>query len=139
MAPSREERKAVARRGFEAFNSGDSAPVVDLLAKDVEVFASPELPNSGRFHGQEGYLEWSGPWVEVWQDLDMEVTELIPVGERHVVAAVHQTGRGRAGIEVTMDVGFIFEIRDDGLVSYLALMPDGEQALELAREREAGA
>jgi hypothetical protein len=65
------------------------------------------------------------------------VTEVTLVGDRHVVADVHQTGHGRAGIEVSMNVAFLFEVRDDELVTFLALMPDREQAVELAREREA--
>ena len=137
MATSSEERERLARAGFEAFNSGEPGAVVDLLTEDVEVFSSPELANPGTFHGHDGYLTWIGPWVDAWEGLDMEVTEAEAVGERHVIAQVHQTGHGRAGIEVTMDVAFLFEAADGGRIHYIALMPDREQAVALAREREA--
>jgi ketosteroid isomerase-like protein len=133
---SREERERLARAGFEAFSASDPRTILPLLSEDVEVFASPELANAGHFHGHDGYLEWIGPWIDVWTDLGFEVTDVIPVGDRHVVADVHQTGHGRAGIEVSMNVAFLFDVRDDGLVSYLALLPNPDGALALARERE---
>ena len=126
----------VARAGFEAFNAGDHQRLVKMLAEDVEVFSSPELANAGEFKGREGYIRWIEPWIDAWQGLGMDVREITPVGDRHVVAEVHQTGHGRAGIEVSMDVAFLFEIRDDGMVGYLALHPDRESALADARERD---
>jgi ketosteroid isomerase-like protein len=134
---SNEERERVARAGFESFSASDPRTTLDLLAEDVEVFAHPELANAGRFNGHDGYLEWIGPWTDVWETLDFEVTDVIPVGERHVVADVHQTGHGREGIEVSMNVAFLFEVRDDELVSYLALLPNRDEAVALGREREA--
>jgi ketosteroid isomerase-like protein len=136
MAPSREQREALARKGFEAFNAVDAKAVVDLLAEDVEVFSSPELANPGTFHGHEGYLEWIRPWIEAWEGLDMEVKDTTLVGDRHVVADVHQIGHGRAGIEVGMDVAFLFEADDEGRAAFVGLLPDRETAIALARERE---
>jgi ketosteroid isomerase-like protein len=134
----RAERERVARAGFEAFDSGNHQSVVELLAEDVEVFAAPELANAGRFEGREGYLRWIEPWIDAWEGLDMTVTGMTPVGDDHVLADVHQTGHGREGIEVAMDVTFLFEIRD-GLVGYLALYANHEEALADARQREAPA
>jgi hypothetical protein len=54
------------------------------------------------------------------------VTENIPVGERHVVTTVHQEGRGRGGIEVSMELAFLFDVSNDGLCSYLAMLPTSE-------------
>jgi ketosteroid isomerase-like protein len=137
MAPTEDKREALARRGFEAFNEVDAAAVLDILAEDVEVFSTPELANPGRFHGHEGYLSWVQPWIEVWEGLDMEVTEITLVGDRHVVADVHQTGHGRAGIEVTMDIAFLFEADDEGRAAFLGLLPNREKAVALGHEREA--
>jgi ketosteroid isomerase-like protein len=132
---SSEDRERLARTGFEAFNKGDHETLLTLLSEDVEVFSSPELANPGHFHGHEGYLEWTEPWADAWEALDFEVTQTTPVGERHVVAEVHQTAEGRAGIEVSMDVAFVFDVQD-GRASYLALIPTAERAIALARERE---
>jgi hypothetical protein len=121
-----------------AFEAGESDAVIDLLTQDVEIFASPELANPGTFHGRDGYLDWIAPWVDAWQQIDLEISRLTPVGESHVIAEVHQVGHGRQGIEVTMDVAFLFDVNGDGLIRYLALIPGHEQALALAHEREAG-
>jgi ketosteroid isomerase-like protein len=130
------DRERLARAGFEAFNAGDHEAVVELLSEDVEVFASPELANSGRFHGRDGYRTWIEPWIDAWEAIDMEIAEMTPVGNRHVVAEVHQVGHGREGIEVSMDVAFLFDIGDDDLVDYLALHPNRQGALADARDRE---
>jgi ketosteroid isomerase-like protein len=134
---SNEERERIARAGFEALNKGDYEALLTLFSEDVEIFSTPELANPGRFHGRDGFLKWSEPWTDAWEALDMEVTETTPVGEQHIVAEVHQTAQGRAGIEVSMDVAFVFDVQN-GRVSYMALMPTAEQAVELARERESG-
>jgi ketosteroid isomerase-like protein len=139
MAPSSDQRERVARAGFEAFEAGDNDTVLQLLSEDVEVFSTPELANAGTFHGRQGYLDWIGPWVEVWQEIETEVSRMTPVGERHLVAEVRQVGHGREGIEVSMDVAFLFDVGDDGLVRYLGLLPDLEQASDTAREREGSA
>jgi ketosteroid isomerase-like protein len=131
-------RERVARAGFAAFNAGDTGTVVELLSDDVEVFSSPELANAGTFRGRDGYLEWIAPWVEAWRSLDLEVKDVTVVGGRHVVTEIHQMAEGRGGIEVAMDVAFLFDVGDDGLIDYLALLPSAEQALRLARQREAG-
>jgi ketosteroid isomerase-like protein len=134
--PTSETRVAMARRGFEAFNATGGDAVMGLLTEDVEVFSSPELANAGTFHGHDGYRTWFRPWAEAWQGLQMDVKAITPLGDRHVVAEVHQVGQGRAGIEVSMDVAFLFEVTDEGLASFVALLPDGEQAIALARDRE---
>jgi ketosteroid isomerase-like protein len=138
MATSVAERERLALRGIEAYNAGDAAGMLAGLSDDVEVFASPEMANAGHFHGHKGFLSWIQTWTDAWDDIVAEVTETIPVGERHVVAALHQTGRGRSGIEVSMDLAFLFEIQDDGLCTYLAMLPDADEAVRLAREREEG-
>jgi ketosteroid isomerase-like protein len=134
---SNEERERIARAGFEALNKGDYEALLTLFSEDVEIFSTPELANPGRFHGRDGFLKWIEPWTDAWEALDMEVIETTPVGEQHVVAEVHQAAQGRAGIEVSMDVAFVFDVQN-GRVGYVALMATAEQAVELARERESG-
>jgi hypothetical protein len=66
-----------------------------------------------------------------------EVTDNTPVGDRHVVTAIHQEGRGRGGIEVSMELAFLFDVNDDGLCSFLAMLPTADEAVRMAEEREA--
>jgi ketosteroid isomerase-like protein len=132
-----EERERIARAGFEALNKGDYEALLTLFSEDVEIFSTPELANPGRFHGRDGFLKWIEPWTDAWEALEMEITQTTPVGEQHLVAEVHQAAQGRAGIEVSMNVAFVFDVQN-GRVSYVALMPSAEQAIALALDREAG-
>jgi ketosteroid isomerase-like protein len=128
----------VARRGIGAFVRGDMETVLSILSDDVEVFSSPALANPGNYHGHDGFLQWSGNWVDAWEGLELQATSLEAVGQSHVLAAVHQRAEGRAsGVAVEMDVVFVFQA-DGERCGYLALLPDWESALDLAREREAG-
>jgi ketosteroid isomerase-like protein len=135
MATS-EQRVVLAEAGMDAFNRSDVHAMLAVVAEDVEIYASPELVNSGSYRGHDGFVRWITAWTEAWEEISVEVTENIPVGDRCVVTAVHQEGRGRGGIEVSMDIAFLFEIDDNERCGFLAMLPDVEQATELARERE---
>jgi hypothetical protein len=106
------------------------------LSEDVEVYASPEMANAGHFTGHDGFVSWITAWLDAWEEVTAEVTDNSPVGERHVVTAVHQEGRGRGGIEVSMELAFLFDVKDDGRCSFLAMLPTPEEAVRMAEERE---
>ena len=134
---SSEERKALAQEGMNAFNDRDLARMLSLLSEDVEVYAAPEMVNSGHFTGHSGFSSWIAAWTDAWEEVSAQVTSNTPVGERHVVTAVHQEGRGRGGIEVSMDLAFLFDVDDGGRCTYLAMVPTPEEAFRMAEEREA--
>ena len=137
MSASAEERIALARRGIELYDAGDLEGALELLSPDVETYAPPELMNRGTFHGIDGFLRWAGEWNEAWEWFELEVLRVEAIGERHVVAVVHQHGRGRgSGLEAETDSAFVFELGEDGLCIYQALYNDIEAAFASARERE---
>jgi ketosteroid isomerase-like protein len=128
----------LARRGLEAYNRGDIDAVLKLFSPDVQVYAPPDFINAGLFHGHQGFLSWIGQWNEAWESFDIQVKDVEPVGERFVIALVHQEGRGRgSGISVTQDVVYLYEVRDE-LCVYQAIYPDRERALEDIRQRDTG-
>jgi len=133
---SREQRQALAQAGMEAFNEGDMARMLAALSEDIEVYASPEMANAGQYSGHDGFATWIKAWTDAWEEVTAEVTANTPVGERHVVTAVHQEGRGRGGIEVSMNLAFLFEVDEQGRCSYLAMVPTAAEALRMAEERE---
>ena len=136
---SERQRKNIetTREAFEAFRAGDMERVLAMADPEVEVYLPPSLPNSGTFRGHEGYLTWLKQWLEAWEDFAIEVTAQEPVGERHVVTSVHQSGVGRgSGIPVEMDVAYVCEIRD-GRFAALQLYMSQEEAREVAEGREA--
>ncbi|HEY4230278.1 MAG TPA: nuclear transport factor 2 family protein [Thermoanaerobaculia bacterium] len=134
---TREQRIALAEAGMEAFNDADMGRMLSALSEDVEVYASPEMANAGQYTGHDGFVTWITAWIDAWEEVGAEVTDNSPVGERHVVTTVHQTGRGRGGIEVSMQLAFLFDVNDDGLCRYLAMLPTPQEAVEMAEGREA--
>src|SRR5262245_28378886 len=134
---SREQRIALAQAGMEAFNDGDMATMLAALSEDVEVYASPEMANAGEFSGHDGFVSWITAWTDAWEEISAEVTDNTPVGERHVVTTIHQEGRGRGGIEVSMELAFLFDVDEQGRCAFLAMLPTGGEAVEMAERREA--
>ncbi|MGH2992282.1 MAG: hypothetical protein ACRDL1_01955 [Solirubrobacterales bacterium] len=57
---------------------------------------SAELANPGSFRGVEELVRWMAEWNEAWESFHLEDVETVPVGERHAVTRMHQTGVGRA-------------------------------------------
>ena len=135
---SSEQRLALARAGMEAFNEGDMARMLAALSEDVEVYASPEMANAGQYSGHDGLATWNKAWTDAREEVTAEVAENTPVGERHVVTTVHQEGRGRGGIEVSMHLAFLFDVNEQGLCTYLAMLPTPEEAVRMAEARESG-
>jgi ketosteroid isomerase-like protein len=122
---------------FAAFDRNDADAVLKLADRDIEIFSSPELANSGSFHGHDGYVKWLGDWLEAWDDFTFDVTGFEPVGQRHVVTKVHQSATGKvSGVPVEMDLAFMTEIDGERFVA-LHLYPDAEQARAAAERREA--
>jgi hypothetical protein len=119
-----------------AFLSGDMEEALRYYSPEVRASAS-DFMNVGDFRGHEGFLEMNRLWDEAWDEWSYDVEEVQAVGERHVVARVRVGGRGRgSGIEVDQVVGYVIEVNDKGLASYLEITINEERALEIARERE---
>ncbi len=122
---------------MEAWTAGDVEATLANFADDLEVSVPPEFMNSGTFLGRDGFLEWIGQWNEAWEEISYELEEVVPVGDRHVVAAVRNRGRGRgSGVQVEDVRAWVLELRDDR-VSYFSLQLSFEDAIAHAREREA--
>jgi ketosteroid isomerase-like protein len=124
-------------RAFEAFNAGDTDGILALLDTDVEIYMPTELPNSGTFRGHAGYLKWTDNWLDAWENFNVEIRRMEPVGERHVVSHAHQSATGKgSGIPVEMDMAYVTESRDGKAIA-LHLYPSVEEARRTARKREA--
>jgi ketosteroid isomerase-like protein len=133
---SAEDRVELVRRGFQAYNARDTGAVFRLLDPNVEIYSTHELMNPGTFRGHAGYLRWIGQWEEAWEDFQNVPEEIQAVGERHVVARVRASGRGRgSGVEVGQTLAYLYDVRE-GVCVYLGLYASFDAALDAARERE---
>jgi ketosteroid isomerase-like protein len=134
---SEQERNlALVREALEAFQRGDWDALVAFLDPEVDVYASPQVAESGRYHGREGWTEWASRWLEAWESFEVEAEGIEPVGEDHVLLSVRQYGKGKgSGVPVEQSVCCMLELRH-GLATRYHVYPDREGALEAAREGE---
>ena len=77
-----------------AFGKRDLSSVLMLMAEDVEISQSPELPWGGLYRGHEGVRQFLGKLTE-HLDTRVEIERLIDAGE-HVVAIGRTVGKARA-------------------------------------------
>jgi ketosteroid isomerase-like protein len=119
------------RRGLAAANDGDFDTVVGLLADDVEVYSHPSTGNAGTYHGKDGYLAWAGQWLEVWESFEVEIREIVPLGDDAMLVVADQVAKGKgSGIEIGVKgVAYHFRIRN-GLATHIALYMTREAAEE---------
>ncbi len=132
-----DDREQLVRRAWDAYNRGEIEETLAFLDPEIVVESPVSMMNAGTFHGIDGFLGWLGEWNEAWDSFQTEITEIELVGEMIAVTRMRQHGTGRgSGAEVTMEAGWIYEIRD-GRCVYLALRPSFEEAVEAARARAA--
>jgi ketosteroid isomerase-like protein len=121
---------AFARRDFESLR-----PFID---DSGEVSSDPMGMNTGVFTGFDGFMTWLEAWLEAWEEFSVDVERFEPVGERHVVADVQQTARGRgSGVPVDLRLAYMWEFRD-GKIVRMRLYPDFDSAMAEARRGEGG-
>jgi ketosteroid isomerase-like protein len=131
----RQRNVELARRSMEAYNQGDIAAVIELLAPDVVIYTPPTLVNAGTYRGHAGFARWIQNWEEAWESFEIEVSEVEPLGDGFVLVDAHQVGTGRgSGVPVELAVTYAFGVRD-GRITYLAVYPEHDQAATDAPER----
>lgn len=130
----------LARSLLDAFNRGDIEAARPYVHPEGQVTSDAVgMVNPGVYTGFDGYMTWLGQWLEAWDDFEIEIIGVEPVGERHVVVDVRQTGRGRlSGVPVDQHLGQMWEIRDDQIVAF-HLYPSPGEAVAVAEERERAA
>jgi uncharacterized protein len=77
------------REGFAAFARGEVNALAELLDPHV---AWQALEDPEPKHGFEGVLESLASWFGTWEEVQVDLEELIDGGE-HVVASVKERGR----------------------------------------------
>lgn len=133
---SPDERVELVRDGFRAYNARDTGALLRIFDPGIEIYNNEGLMNSGTYRGHEGYLQWVRQWEEAWEDFQNTPEEVEAVGERHAVARIRASGRGRgSGVEVKREIGYVYEPGKRGCV-YLALYSSFEEARRVACERE---
>lgn len=126
----RERNVDIVRTAIDAFNRGEVDAVLAMATEDIEVHASRDLANAGRFRGRRGFLDWLTQWLEAWDKFTVLLLDVEPVDDRHVLAMARQVGRGAlSGIEIDMEVAQLFEVDSDGTIVRFQLHLRREEAL----------
>ncbi|HZA59503.1 MAG TPA: nuclear transport factor 2 family protein [Solirubrobacterales bacterium] len=136
MADDEQQNVRLVRGGLENWIAGDHEAVIATFTDDVKVVVPPEVGNAGSYTGIEGFRRWFAQWDEAWSAFRMELKDIEPAGDRHVIAMVHSHGTGvGSGIEVGNVLAWVIGVRGDRM-DFISLQPDRERASELVRERE---
>ena len=134
---SEDPRVELVWQGFRSWEAGDVEATLALYDPEIEVYAPPEVVNSGTYHGHEGFMSWAQEWLEAWESFEQHLVEVEVIGERHALAQVRQTGVGKgSGIKVERDATYLWDVRG-GKAVFLALFFDRDGARDLAHRREA--
>jgi ketosteroid isomerase-like protein len=127
VAMSRENVEIV-RAAYERFAQGKFS--WDETAEDFEFVTSPELPDAGTYRG-EAARRWLAVWVESFEGLTIEATEIIDADDK-VFVAIHQHGRPRGSEGVVEgDWWQVITIREGEIVRS-EVFNDRVEALEAA-------
>src|SRR5215203_4567588 len=130
-----QENVEVARRGLEAWSSGDLDAALALVHPEAEFRTSGLFPGVGAvYQGHDGYKRWWNDFRGMWEEIELVPERLLDHGDRVVVFGRFKA-RGREGITVKRELGVIFMIRD-GLATRIETYPSGDQALKAVGLRE---
>jgi ketosteroid isomerase-like protein len=109
---------ALVKEGYEAFERGDMAWVLEHFARDILVEDRFESPDSATFHGHDGFLEYLQGWLSAWETFRMEPDEFIASGSQ-VLVLLRQYGRVKgSSVEVEERVAHLWNVRDEKAVGY---------------------
>ncbi len=129
----REDNERLIREGMEAFNSGDTAALVEIFDERLESRVGPGLANSGTWRGREGFAEMITTWGEAFESQTNTIVRFSHPDEHHVIVEVHQAAVGAvSGVPVEMTGYYLFEIRE-GRAVRLHMYADYESALSAVR------
>ncbi len=103
-------------------------PIWELWHPDAVLEEVAEFPDAAVYRGHAGIVRWWIAFFDVYEDIRIEVRELIPVGDR-VVVQFHQWLRSREGVELEQDVTNVWTLRD-GRAVHVKGYRDRAEALE---------
>ncbi len=124
-----EENVERVREGYE-FVDRERAPRFDLLHPDILWHTRADLPDTATYRGHDGAATLMAEWFGAFDDLRVDVEELIDAGDRVVVVLrLHGRARGSVG-EVDMSETHVLTMRD-GQVTEVHEYPTKAEALKV--------
>jgi ketosteroid isomerase-like protein len=122
-------------RWFELFGRGEHEEALRYVDPAIETHEGVQLPGAASYFGHAGLAMAYDHWASQWNDLRIELKELIDAG-RDVVAVTRHHGTGRAsGAAVQAVVAYVFTVENGKLVC-MRIFNTKTQALEAVGLRE---
>lgn len=119
----------VIRRGYEAWNRGDSKAVLRALDPEIDLKFPEGGLNTGIHHGHEQARKFIEGYFEAFERFLMEPERLVETGDR-ILVLLNTAARGRgSGVDVELRQAHVWTIRA-GLATELEVFPGWEEALE---------
>ncbi|HEX4379996.1 MAG TPA: nuclear transport factor 2 family protein [Candidatus Acidoferrum sp.] len=84
-SPQLEQRIAILRAAYAAFNRGDIAAAVQSLDPNIDWTEPTEFPGGGSYHGREGAKQYLTNSRASVAEVISEPEQFIPAGDRIVV------------------------------------------------------
>jgi len=117
---------------LDAIERRDAGWLVEHCTPDVVIVQPPEVPDSKSYDGAEGAAEAMLDWSPIWEDLRIELLEVVGSDDRVAVGATRHHARGLgSGIEMDFEVFYVYRVVDRKL-SRVEMYFDREQALAAA-------
>src|SRR5215207_5917508 len=119
------ENVELVRRWFDGLRRGDLQP--ELCHPDLLIRNWDEAPIRGPYHGHPGLQQWWREFVDAFEDVRLELKEVVDVDEERVVTTQHVVGRfRRTGILVDGPFASIITIRDGRILSAIGYESPGK-------------
>jgi ketosteroid isomerase-like protein len=98
---------------FEAWNRRDVDTVMEYVTEDVVWRTGRQLPDiDSVYEGHAGVRRFFRDFVEPWEEISVEIADVIEDREDQVVVKVNFHARGREGIEVDTRIFQIYRYDD---------------------------
>jgi hypothetical protein len=125
------ETVATVRRFVEAFNRLDIDAALAECDSEVVLHEWPQAPGARSYRGHDGLRAALGNWFESWEWMQVDVEDVVEIGDRALVTLL-QRARGRgSGIEVDVRTFAVYTFRDRKM-NNMELFTEREPALEAA-------
>jgi ketosteroid isomerase-like protein len=101
----------VVQQAYDAFSRGDIPAVLELVADDVDWMVAEVLVQGGTWHGKDGAGEFFQGLGEKFEELSIEIHDLVDGGD-NVVGVGTGRGKRRGGGDVEYGFAHVFTIGD---------------------------
>jgi len=133
-----EELVQLVEQGYEAWNSGDRAWVLEHMSPQIEWITPEDDPDPGTYRGYEGVETYWSQWRAAVGQLHFKIEEILDAGDSVVVVARRQGKGEHSGLEISDRVIQVFEFEDSKCVRVHEYY-DRDAALSALRGERAGA